>query len=50
MMELHHDCHFTKRCPFTVMLQALKSLTTDNAILCPNFQLEKRTEFNDFIT
>ncbi len=32
------------------MLQALKSLTADNGILCPRFQLEQRTEFNDYIT
>ncbi len=44
MMELHHDCLFTERLPLTVMLQAFKSLTADNAILCPSFQLEQRTD------
>ncbi len=31
-------------------IQALKSLTADNAILCPSFQLEQPTELNDYIT
>jgi len=31
------------------MLQALKSLTADNAILCPSFRLQQRIELEDYI-
>ncbi len=48
-MELHHDCPFTERWPLSVMLQALNSLTDDNAILCPSFQRAQGTKLNDYI-
>ncbi len=32
-----------------MMLQALKSLTEDNAILCPSFQLAQRTKLNGYL-
>ncbi len=50
MMELHHDCPNTERWTLIVMLQALKSLTADNVILCPSFQQVQRTELHDYIT
>ncbi len=31
-------------------LQAIKSLTADDAILCPGFQLEYHTKLHDYIT
>ncbi len=49
MMELPRDCPYTERWPLSAMLQALKCLTADNAILCPSFQLEQHTKLNDYI-